>query len=217
MSASDRYADYLEHGSADDDTMSPGARAELDALREQLGAAATWAEPPGGLRDAVVDQITALRDETSSATTAPMRPARNPWRVRLLAAAAVVAVIVAAAVVVATRGDDQSTRFALSGTPLAPGATGSVVVDETGSGVSISLTIDHLRPARPGTYYQAWVKGPSGTVPIGTFHAREADGPIELWSGVDRSKYPTMTVTLQTEGAGPASSGRVVLRGNLEP
>jgi hypothetical protein len=216
MSASDRYADYLEQGSADDDTMSPGARAELDALREQLGAAATWADPPAGLSDAVVGEIAALRDEAGSGTIARVQP-HNPWRVRLLAAAAVVAVVVAAAVVVATRGGDQSARFALSGTPLAPGATGSVVVDETGSGVSISLTIDHLPPARPGTYYQAWVKGPSGTVPIGTFHAREADGPIELWSGVDRSKYPAMTVTLQTEGAGPASSGRVVLRGNLEP
>ena len=88
-------------------------------------------------------------------------------------------------------------------------------MESTGSGLSISLTIDGLPPAEPGTFYQAWMRGDIGSVPIGTFHAREGDGPIELWSGVDVADYPTMTVTIQQEGAGPESSGIVVLRGEI--
>jgi hypothetical protein len=85
----------------------------------------------------------------------------------------------------------------------------------TGSGLSISLTIDGLPPAEPGTFYQAWMRGDIGSIPIGTFHAREGDGPIELWSGVDVADYPLMTVTIQEEGAGPESSGIVLLRGEI--
>jgi hypothetical protein len=96
-----------------------------------------------------------------------------------------------------------------------PGASGAATVEATGSGLSISLNVDGLPPAEPGTFYQAWMRGESDSVPIGTFHAREGDGPIELWSGVDVADYPLMTVTIQQEGAGPESSGIVVLRGEI--
>ena len=98
---------------------------------------------------------------------------------------------------------------------MIPGASGRASVESTGSGLSISLTVDGLPPAQPGTFYQAWMRGDGGSVPIGTFHAREGGGPIELWSGVDVADYPTMTVTIQQEGAGPESSGVVVLRGEI--
>ena len=37
-----------------------------------------------------------------------------------------------------------------------------------------------------------------------------------LWSGVDLERYPTLTVTLQQEGAGAESSGQVVLSGTVD-
>ena len=70
-----------------------------------------------------------------------------------------------------------------------------------------------LPPAPPGTYYQAWVKGDGGLVTIGTFHMQGGDDTVELWSGVPLDEYPTITVTLQDEGGGQESSGRVVLTG----
>jgi hypothetical protein len=53
-------------------------------------------------------------------------------------------------------------------------------------------------------------------VGIGSFHMRGGDATVTLWSGVPLVKYPTVSVTIQTEGAGEASSGEVVLRGTLE-
>ena len=36
-----------------------------------------------------------------------------------------------------------------------------------------------------------------------------------LWSGVDLAAYRRVTVTLQREGGGPASSGQVLLAGDV--
>jgi hypothetical protein len=44
---------------------------------------------------------------------------------------------------------------------------------------------------------------------------REGSRQVVLWSGVELTDYPKLTVTLQSEGAGPASSGRVVLTGDI--
>ena len=127
------------------------------------------------------------------------------------------AVVLAGALgaVLVTRDGDEGESFTLADTEVIPGASGSATVESTGSGLSISLTIDGLPPAEPGTFYQAWMRSDTGSIPIGTFHARQGDGPIELWSGVDVADYPTMTVTIQQEGAGPESSGIVVLRGEI--
>jgi hypothetical protein len=39
---------------------------------------------------------------------------------------------------------------------------------------------------------------------------------VALWSGVSPIDYPAIWVTLQDEGAGPAASDRVVMKGKLE-
>ena len=135
-------------------------------------------------------------------------------RPRGCVAAAVILVVALGAALVTSDGDGGES-FALAETDEIPGASGSATVESTGSGLSISLTVEGLPPAEPGTFYQAWMRNDTDSVPIGTFHAREGDGPIELWSGVDVAEYPTMTVTLQQEGAGPESSGVVVLRGQI--
>jgi hypothetical protein len=221
MNDEDRYGEYLEHGDhGGGAALEAATRDELDVLRRMLGSSEVWAEPPADLADAVLAGIRDARGEVAPAP-APARTAPpKPGRARLLvaAAAALLLVVAAAGVVVATRdGSEGGEEFALAATERIPGASGDANVEETGSGLSIALSIDGLPPAEPGTFYQAWMKGPGGSVPIGTFHAREGDGPIELWSGVDAADYPTMTVTIQREGAGPESSGEVVLMGDLPP
>ncbi|HET9968988.1 MAG TPA: anti-sigma factor, partial [Streptosporangiaceae bacterium] len=121
----------------------------------------------------------------------------------LLAAAAVVIGIVV------TRGP-VTTDVALAGTRLAPAASAVAKLHATPSGLAIELDVSGLPPPPPGTYYQAWMKGPRGLVAIGTFHLR-GPGTVELWSAVSLAGYPTITVTREPEDGDPASSGQVVL------
>ena len=118
-----------------------------------------------------------------------------------------------------TRGDEESEeQFAIEGTELDPNATATAEVAELPNGAAIRLDVENLDPAPDGYYYQGWVRSEAGeTVTIGTFHMRGGDGTVTLWSGVDLAAYPTLTVTLQQEGAGPESSGEVVLRGSIVP
>ncbi|GGO20372.1 anti-sigma factor [Micromonospora parathelypteridis] len=105
--------------------------------------------------------------------------------------------------------------FVATGTDLAPGSTAEVSVVDTPAGSSIVIEPDGLPAAAPGSYYAAWLKGPRGSVPIGSFHERRTGIPIELWSGVEIEAYPTLTVTLQAEGAPPTPSGIVVMTASL--
>jgi hypothetical protein len=135
----------------------------------------------------------------------------------LAAAAALVVLMAAVGMIVVNRDDDHrpGEEFAIDGTPLVPDASAEATVDDLSAGVSIKLDVRGLPPAKPGTYYQAWVSGSSGAVTIGTFHMRGGDGWIYLWSGVETDRYPTLNVTLESEGLDPASSGLVVLSGRI--
>ena len=211
----DLYATYLEDGAVDAQALDGGEREMLDELRRILAAPETWADPLPDLGDAVVGAIAEARDED----TVPTRATRGRSRPRMwLVGGAAAAVLFVAALVGVLATRDTGTngqQFALAATGVVPGAAGDATAEPTGTGLSITLHVEHLPPAAPGTFYQAWVKGPKGSVPIGTFHAHRDDGPIELWSGVDPDDYPTMTVTIQREGAGPQSSGVVVMTGHV--
>jgi hypothetical protein len=219
MNDEERYANYLEDETLDD-SLDGAARAELDELRRLLASPSTWDEPPPDLAAGIVADIQAEASANpTEVSTVPPTPARrrSTWTrpfVTLAAAAAAILVVAVGVVLVTSDGDDGES-FALGATEVIPAASGNASVESTGSGLAISLTIDGLPPAQTGTFYQAWMRGDIGSVPIGTFHAREGDGPIELWSGVDVADYPLMTVTIQEEGAGPESSGIVVLRGEI--
>ena len=128
------------------------------------------------------------------------------------AAAAAVLAVVGIAVSRATGGGSRQ-RFAatLTGTDLAPGASGSATLTGTRAGWRIVLHTTGLPRLDNGRYYQAWLKNAAGTaIPIGTFNEGR---DVTLWAGVPPSDYGTMTVTRQTAQGGPASSGQVVLVG----
>jgi Anti-sigma-K factor rskA, C-terminal len=216
----DELAEFLEDGRR---TAGHGEATQPDTaarVRDLLADEAVWAEPA----TEGVDRLLAAVDAESRGRPAAggPHPAAPPdggtrTRARLMILSAAAALVVLAGVLgilVRAGGDDGNARdFAIAGTDLAPEASAIATVEETGSGVAIELDVSGLPPAEPGTYYQAWVKGPDGLVTVGTFHMRGGDDKVELWSGVPRDRYPTLTVTLQEEGGGQASSGRVVLSG----
>jgi hypothetical protein len=135
----------------------------------------------------------------------------------LAAAAALVVLIGAVGIIALAGGEDHpaGTEFAIAGTPLVPDASANATVEDQSAGVSIKLDVRGLPPAKPGTYYQAWVSGSDGAVTIGTFHMRGGDGWIYLWSGVETDRYPTLNVTLEKEDIDPTTSGLVVLTGRI--
>jgi hypothetical protein len=218
----DELAEFLENGRRTAGEGAPRRDAAARA-RDLLGDEAVWAEPPPHGVDRLLASIGAeSRGHVAAAgpraVGAPEDGGSQRRRrlVILSAAAAVVILAGVLGVLVRSGGDGGDARdFAIPGTELAPAASATATVEETGSGVAIELDVSGLPPAEPGTYYQAWVKGPDGLVTVGTFHMRDGDDKVELWSGVLLERYPTLTVTLQEEGAGQESSGRLVLSGPI--
>ena len=216
----DEFADFLDsgrHAAGQDDEST---RDTAVRFRDLLADDAVWAEPSA---TGVDDLLAAIEAESGGRVADAARtvhpPAQTHARSRRLMLVAVAAGIVVLAgvvgIVVRSADDGDGQHFAVAGTDLAPEASAVATVEETGSGVAIELDVMGLPPAEPGTYYQAWVKGPDGLVTVGTFHMRGGDDHVDLWSGVPLDRYPTFTVPLQDEGAGQQSSGRVVLSGDV--
>ncbi len=240
MTPQEWLADFLEQGSTGSggpEQGQPEADSELAAaqsLRERLAEADTWAAPPDGLLDRILGDIEGERlvlaglEEAPAPVAPPVAagPAadrsaarvdrladRRRSRVRRLIGAGTAAIALAAAVVIgfAVTSGPATTDIAMSGTRLAPTAHATAKIHSTGSGLAIVLDVRGLPPSAPGFFYQAWMKGPKGLVTIGTFHMRSGPGTVDLWSAVNLSDYPTLTVTREPEDGNPASSGQVVL------
>jgi hypothetical protein len=225
--------DRIAYLAGEDVTSLPADElAALDALRAELGAAATWEEPPGDLEDQVVMAVSrAAAEQHSHPPVASPSPSPSPslWsrlRARLsmrrpvfaLSLSLPVAAAAAIAIVVVTSSGTASPpalQFAMvvQGTPLAPAAHGSATLTKTTSGWRIQLAATGL-PRRDGKdYYEAWLKNPDGIlVPVGTFNdARK----VTLWSGVPVTEFRSLTVTQQVANGDPKSSGRKVLTGTI--
>jgi hypothetical protein len=227
MTCEEQQAGYLE-GDDDAEThvrdcaVCQARLPELDSIRDVLDDPSSWDEPDAGLEDRVVSAVTG---RASAEVAAPIslderrqRRAVLAARVPLWSVAAafiVIGAIVAGIVASNAGGGRVDARLALSGTQLAPRAHASADVVVEANGVKISLDVSGLPRAPAGSYYQAWVKGDAGLVPIGTFHT--GNGEVVLWSGVPLDRYRTITVTIETETGDPGSSGQRVLVGELPP
>jgi Anti-sigma-K factor rskA, C-terminal len=200
-----------------DGELDPAAAADLSLLAELLGDSSVWAEPREELEDAVVAAVsTAERQPAASAgrRAGARRSTGDRWpRIFLAAAAAVVAVFAGA--IVASRGaSSPDFEGELAATDLAPDARASVEVTQNSGGFRITLDADGLDPLGSGEHYQAWLKDEAGDlVAIGTFSS--SDEAITLWSGESPERFPLLSVTLEAADGDPASSGRVVLAGEL--
>ncbi|MEE3919511.1 anti-sigma factor [Micromonospora sp. BRA006-A] len=95
-------------------------------------------------------------------------PALRRHRFALAAAAAAVVGVGGALAVTVAQTDAPPTEVALVGTDLAQQSRGEARVEDTPSGVKISIDVSGLPPAAAGTYYEGWVSGDRGSVAIGT-------------------------------------------------
>jgi hypothetical protein len=210
-------------------SLDPADAAELDELRALLADPAMWEVPGQHLEDTVVAAVTgAASQETGDERSDPVASARGAAGGELArrarrrsrrsvvawAAGAVAAAAIAIAIGVTSGTGTHATTFsaALSGTSLAPGATGQATLTQTTAGWRVTLHVSGLPRLDNGRFYQAWLKNAAGIlVPIGTFNQ---SGDVTLWSGVPPTQYPTITVTRQQANGNPASSGQRVLIGH---
>jgi hypothetical protein len=190
----------------DDSDLTPAERAEIERIDHVLADEAVWMEPPAHLQEAVVAAVAA---ESGALTR------RRRLRLALVGVAATVLLAVGVTVgVQLTRDDPVQFAASLSGTELAPDATGDVTMTKTPSGWDIRLHATGLPRREDGEFYEAWLKDDTGLlVPIGTFN----DGrEVTLWAGVPPSRFSTLTVTQEVADGDQASSGQVVLVGEAE-
>jgi hypothetical protein len=209
VNRSDEWADHLDPA-ATDPALPTAHRERLDRFAAVLADEAVWSEPPVALREGLLAR--AAQEGREGRGPAPARPRGSArvwwWSVGGLAAAA------ALVVALAWPRPHPETTFALSGTGRAPTASASAQLTPRPAGVAITLHVRGLAPAPPAHYYAAWLRGPDGVVPVGSFHWRVGGMPISLWSGVLPDRYPELFVTLQAEGDPPAPSADVVLSGS---
>jgi hypothetical protein len=161
-----------------------------------------------------------LPTEQAAPVVVPFQRRAPRWRrlaisVPVAAAAAVAFTFAVLAVDDAVNAPERGVTYEASGTPLAPEADAEVSVRPSAAGFSVVIDARNLPAAAPGSYYAAFLSGPRGVVPLGSFHGRKSGNPITMWSGVDPKDYPDFTVTLQREGDPPEPSDQVVLEASL--
>jgi hypothetical protein len=189
----------------DDSDLTPAERAEIERVHGVLADPAVWQEPPAHLQESVV---AAIASEAGAG-----RRRRRLFAVAGVAAAVLLAIGVAAGVYL-NREQPLEYAASLSGTELAPDASGDVTLTKTPSGWDIRLHATGLPRRQEGEFYEAWLKDDAGVlVPIGTFN----DGrDVTLWAGVPPSAFSTLTITQEVADGDQTSSGRVVLIGQAD-
>jgi hypothetical protein len=200
----------------DDDEDLPDAAAVPEAVTTEV--AAPEAERQADDKDAATEVEEPPGAGTGVATVHQLRPRWQRLRYAVPAAAAAAAVFTVAVLGVQQaleQGEPAGVTYSAFGTRLAPEANGTVTVAKAAAGFSVVIDVHDLPAAEPGSYYIAWLRGPDGVVPLGSFHARQIAKPITLWSGVDPAQYTRFSVTLQREGAPPTPSGVTVMSGDL--
>lgn len=209
MGSEDIRPEYLATGSGG----SPADHEQLDLIRDVLAESSTWEEPSEGVVEGLLAAI------AREGHTPPAEPAVRSARRPLLLAAGSVAAIALLVFGIVSVFDEQiaETVVAMTGTDLAPAASGIASLRPTPSGWYIGLDVSGLPAAPEGSYYEGWVwSDDDHGVSIGTFHLRAGDDSVVLWSGVDVAEYPAIWVTLEDETEGPEASDQIVMKGRVE-
>ena len=222
-----------------------GGEPDFDAPVGSLAAAlrdeAVWAEPPAGLLDRIVAEVTSETPPAPDATApvapatpetmpfeAPVVPLRHrSWPKTLVAVAAATAAIFGAGFLVGIAGEDDPPASAddilvgqldLVGNELAPAASAVVDVFDRGAGYALILEMSGLDPAPAGGYYEGWLSPDADAdigVSVGTFHMRGGDGVVVLWSGVAIDEFPQLVVRRHADAA--TDDDPVVMSGTFSP
>jgi hypothetical protein len=176
---------------------------ELDVLRARLGDPAVWETPSPELRSNVIGAVAAAAGPTGASRWSVGR-----WWIAGAAAAMVIGVVVASLLVMRSSADGADWEVALYAKAASPDAMVLVHGWNTDAGTHLQLDVDGLAPAGPNEYYAIWMTSEDGQhVPAGTF--RES-GQIEAWSGVKRSDFPRIWITLEPDDGDERLTGSTV-------
>jgi len=198
----------------------PSEATEIGLLADLLADPSTWAEPRTSLEDDVLRAVVHASPGLHVAPEPQVAPATR-WHRRVAiiggaAAAAVVLLALFAGVFVRHAQAHLDYDAQLSATALAPGAHASAGVMHSAAGFRVVLEAHDLAPLPPGHYYQAWLKNARGVgVPIGTFSSSQ--DYVTLWAGASPDEFPIMCITKEGADNNQASSGQMVLIGQLHP
>ena len=144
------------------------------------------------------------------------RERRAPRRLVVVTAgvAATVAAVAIGLTVFNSGASGPRFEAALAATDLVPGATGEATLTRTSSGWRIELDAKGLPRLDRGSFYEAWLKNPAGTlVPVGTFNEGRN---VTLWAGVKPTEFTLLTVTRERADGDQSSSGEKVLVGAVK-
>jgi anti-sigma-K factor RskA len=186
------------------------------AAEERLRTDPAFAREVDRLRGTVA-HLEAQPDETWSPSAPPSlaigarERRRPPLARRLVPALAGLALGIAVTLGIQALSDDEAggERVPLAGLPLAPGASGEADLDD-----GVRLTVNGLRPSRPGEYYELWLlNSPDDLVSVGAFRVGD-DGTatVEFPLGVDPARYQLIDVSVERDDGDPGHSSRSVLR-----
>ncbi|WP_343600601.1 anti-sigma factor [Mycobacterium sp.] len=181
-------------------------REEVRAVRETMAvvSAATAAEPPAHLREAVL------------AAVRPSSERRSRWRTGFLAAAAAVVVGLAAfGAGVALRPSARPTTadqilaapdVQTVSRPLAAGGTATVVFSrDKDAGV---LVMNNVPPPAPGTVYQMWLFGDKSPISAGTM-TPAAVAPSTTAVLPDLHDSSALAFTVEPGSGSPKPTGQI--------
>jgi anti-sigma-K factor RskA len=181
-------------------------RAEVASLRETaaLIAETTATEPPAGLRDRVLADISGVRPLPPE-VPATKRPRR--WRTGLLAAAAAVVLLAAGTVVWQQpwAGETSTTEQVLTAadaesTTLELGEASATVTHSDSLGRAVIVT-DDMPPPPEGKVYQLWLEQPDdGMVSAGLMPV-DPDQTVLLEG--DAATATAVGITVEPEGGSP--------------
>lgn len=207
----DRVAHLMGEPSA---VLDETDRLALDDLGQLLADPSVWATPAADLEERVVGAVAGESATNITDMGRARRPRTGRWALVMGAAAAAVLVVAVAGSLFRGGTDAPRLQVALAAVG-APGPSGSATLTRTDSGWEAVLDAEGLPRLDNGRYYQAWLRGPDGTlVPLGSFNE---GGRIVLWAGVSPIDFPGFTVTVEAADGNQASSGQRVLAGTVDP
>lgn len=200
-------------GCSDAWRQSSGASARLIAAARALPLEA---DPPPQLRDRVLAarRRAATGTESYGAPASPprvpaSRPADRGWLGRLAWAGSGALVGAAAVLALVVIGSPRVTpeRIALTGSALAPAASGSVVLEPlSGGSVRVQLALSGLPRTDANHFYELWLVGDGGRVSAGTFRSDGSPVAQTFTTAADLTIYPRIGITLEPDDGDPAAS-----------
>ncbi|MEK6720140.1 MAG: anti-sigma factor [Chloroflexota bacterium] len=197
-----------------------------DAWRQLSGASARLiaaarilpleADPPTQLRERVLAarRMAGKAPEPPAVEEAPpgsraRRRTGSGWfgRIAWGGAGALVGAAAVFALVVVGSPRVVPERIALSGSVLAPGASGSVILEPLPEGgVRVDLAMSGLPRSDADHFYELWLVGDGGRVSAGTFRSDGSPIARGFTTAADLAMYPGIGITLEPDDGDPAAS-----------